>query len=438
MSAEIKRLVNRAKRILRNNWVGNYTKPSSLLYPHQWSWDSAFIAIGYSSYNQGRAQTELRTLFQGQWKNGMIPHIVYTSEAKKGYFPDAGFWDASRSENAPKDVFTSGITQPPVHSTAVRCLYDRAEDKLEAKRFLEEIYPKLLASHRFFYHERDPQSEGLIYIRHPWESGVDNSPTWDIPLKRIRLDDATTFEREDLKKGIPRDQRPRDWDYNRYIYLVELFKEHNYSEAEILDECPFLVQDTLVNSILVKANQDLLKICEILDQDTFEVKEWEEKTRKAINKKLWHKGHRFYDDHDLSTDKMIEVDTASGFCPLYAGAASKSQAQSLLDYLDSASFCSMHQQKCYSIPNYNMEGEHFEPSNYWRGPIWININWMLYNGLRRYGFTAKADSVKEDIIELIRRFGFYEYYDPLKGVGYGSKDFSWTAALFLDLIYEEI
>jgi hypothetical protein len=163
MSDEIERLVNRAKRILRNNWVGNYTKPSSLLYPHQWSWDSAFIAIGYSSYDQRRAETELRTLFQGQWKNGMIPHIVYTSEAKKGYFPDAGFWDVSRSENAPKDVFTSGITQPPVHSTAVRCLYDRDEDKLEAKRFLEEIYPKLLASHRFFYHERDPQSEGYIH-----------------------------------------------------------------------------------------------------------------------------------------------------------------------------------------------------------------------------------------------------------------------------------
>ncbi|MFQ5815068.1 MAG: hypothetical protein ACE5G7_01055, partial [Candidatus Hydrothermarchaeaceae archaeon] len=80
--------------------------------------------------------------------------------------------------------------------------------------------------------------------------------------------------------------------------------------------------------------------------------------------------------------------------------------------------------------------EYFESANYWRGPIWININWMLYQGLRRYGFGDKAESVRGDIIELVRRFGFYEYFDPIKGMGYGSKDFSWTAALFLDCVYE--
>ncbi len=41
-----------------------------------------------------------------------------------------------------------------------------------------------------------------------------------------------------------------------------------------------------------------------------------------------------------------------------------------------------------------------------------------------------------DIIELVTKYGFREYFDPYKGVGYGTDSFSWTAALFIDAIYE--
>ena len=44
--------------------------------------------------------------------------------------------------------------------------------------------------------------------------------------------------------------------------------------------------------------------------------------------------------------------------------------------------------------------------------------------------------MKRDMIQLPIRFGFHEYYDSQTGKGYGSSNFSWTSALFLDLIYE--
>jgi len=433
----MKEFIKGARAVLENNWMGGYTRPSALLYPHQWSWDSAFIAIGYSTFDQQKAQTELRSLFRGQWKNGMIPHIVYAQNSQDAYFPDALFWNVVSSEQAPRGVQTSGITQPPVHATAVFTIYKRATDRKSAHEFLREMYPKLLASHRFFHTIRDPLGEGLAYIRHPWASGLDNSPTWDEPLQRIELGDTPDFERKDLNGGVPREQRPKDWDYNRYIYLVELFKDADYDEFELFKTCPFLLQDTLVNSILVKADSDLAVIAEILGEDPSEILGWEKKTKKAINKKLWHKGHGFYDAYDLRADEMIEVDTASGFAPLYGGIPTRSQARKLYNYLDSNSFCSMHEKKCFSIPNYNMEGIYFDPVNYWRGPVWINMNWMLMQGLRRYGYMDKAESVKSDIIELVRRHGFYEYYDPIKGRGYGSSDFSWTAALFLDTVFDD-
>ncbi|MFQ5456307.1 MAG: hypothetical protein ACE5EA_08915 [Nitrospirota bacterium] len=41
---------------------------------------------------------------------------------------------------------------------------------------------------------------------------------------------------------------------------------------------------------------------------------------------------------------------------------------------------------------------HVDTKNYWRGPVWINLNWMLYHGLKRYGFLEKAMAVRQDIL----------------------------------------
>ena len=45
--------------------------------------------------------------------------------------------------------------------------------------------------------------------------------------------------------------------------------------------------------------------------------------------------------------------------------------------------------------------------------------------------------MRETIISLCRDQGFYEYYDPTTGFGHGSDLFSWTAALLLDVVFED-
>ncbi|MBD0358722.1 MAG: glycoside hydrolase, partial [Rubrobacter sp.] len=35
-----------AAGVLRRNSLESWTRPAPALYPHQWSWDSAFIALG--------------------------------------------------------------------------------------------------------------------------------------------------------------------------------------------------------------------------------------------------------------------------------------------------------------------------------------------------------------------------------------------------------
>ena len=438
ITKQFQKQLEKAKETLERNWLGRHTKPAPELYSHQWNWDSGFISIGYTRYLQERAQEEILSLFEAQWKNGMMPQIVFNSAALGSYFPEPDFWQAERSGQVPEGKLTSGITMPPVHATTCRFVYERAEDKKGAERFLREIYPKLKRSHEYLYTNRDPGEEGLVYIRHPWESGVDNSPIWDRPIKKIKVNRSSLpdYKRMDLDKGIPQEQRPSDEEYDRYVFLVDLFRRHRYDDSAIDSECPFKVQDILFNSILSRANKDLIFIARTIGENSTEIEGWAKKTTKAIREKLWHEEHGIFDDYDLYNDEEIEVETASGFMPLYSGDATDEQARGLYKYLESASFCAMHQGNCFSIPSFNMKYEGFDPVNYWRGPIWININWMLYQGLKQYGFGKKAMSVMMDILELVKLYGFREYFDPYKGVGYGTDHFSWTAALFIDTLCE--
>lgn len=105
--------------MLDANRSGTYTRPSQALYPHQWSWDSAFIAVGRSWFDAEGARLELETLFDAQWRTGMVPSIVFDPAAPAdAYFPGSDVWQSERSPAAPRGRPTSGVTQPPIHARA--------------------------------------------------------------------------------------------------------------------------------------------------------------------------------------------------------------------------------------------------------------------------------------------------------------------------------
>jgi len=151
-----------AAGVLKRNGVKSWTKPAPSLYPHQWSWDSAFIALGLAHVDNRRATDKLKALFSAQWKTGKVPHIVFDPEAPpRSYFPDAERWNSNGlSEHAPTGPRTSGLCQPPVHALAVRRIWETAQGKDErrlenARRFLRENYPRLLSWHRYLATARD-------------------------------------------------------------------------------------------------------------------------------------------------------------------------------------------------------------------------------------------------------------------------------------------
>jgi mannosylglycerate hydrolase len=334
-------LIRQAKEVLDFNWTGRYTKPgpgqytksgpdqytrpSPSLYPHQWSWDSAFIAIGYAHYAQDRAMQELRHLFESQWENGLLPQIVYDPHFSM-YFPGIDFWCVGGNSHYPCDRKTSGVVQPPVHATAVLRIYQHAKDLVGARDFLEYAYPHLKAWHEYLYRERDPEGEGLVYIRHPWESGMDNSPLWDGIMQRLRLrrDQIPSYRRADTQSVAPQD-RPDGSTYDRFAWLVQLFAKHDYDEAKIRRVSPFLVQDVLFNAVLYQADHDLAEIARILGEDPFTFEERADKSGRAIDQKLWNEEHGTYLDFDLVADRQIYAYTASNFVPCLGASRTRTE-----------------------------------------------------------------------------------------------------------------
>ena len=169
-------LALRAEEVLRRNDMGGWTRAAPRLYPHQWSWDTGFISVGLAHLDTDRAARELLTLFEHQWSNGKVPHIVFNPEAPpESYFPGAEHWASAGvfRDAPPAPPYTSALCQPPTHAIGALRVWEvaRGEDgEAPARSSLREIYPKLLRWHRYLMTYRDPEGSGLVTIYHPWEA----------------------------------------------------------------------------------------------------------------------------------------------------------------------------------------------------------------------------------------------------------------------------
>src|SRR3712207_2523889 len=259
-----------AERVLHRNDMGGWTRAAPDLYPHQWSWDTGFIAVGLAHLDTGRAARELSGLFEHQWTNGKAPPIVFNPRAPPdSYFPGAEHWSsAGASPDAPPaPPYTSALCQPPTDAIGALRVWGLARERGEADAaagFLRELYPRLFAWHRYLATARDPEGSGLVTIYHPWESGTDNSPRFGAALDAIHVGEMPPYTRYDLQHVADPSHRPTDEEYDRYLWLLEMLKRERYDEAEIYGSHPFLVKDVLFSAILVAANEALLEIARVV------------------------------------------------------------------------------------------------------------------------------------------------------------------------------
>jgi hypothetical protein len=414
-------MIDQAKAVMRKNDRGTYTVPTHGLYPFQWNWDSALSALGFAHFDEARAWTEIETLFAHQWDDGMVPHIIF-HQHDDGYFPGPDVWGTGRP------VPTSGITQPPVAGFAARRMFDRAQDKVLAAEKARALLLRIHAWHQWFYANRDPQGTGLVAIIHPWESGRDNSVDWDAAFERVPTEGVQPFTRRDTSHANPA-HRPTDEQYKRYIWLVQKFRSLGWDNSKLHDASPFQIVDPGFNAILIRSCADLSILADSLGEAEIaaQSRAMAEKGIAAMES-LWSDAHGQYLCHDRVIGALVDSPSIGGILAAFAPIP-KSRAKAISDRIDVLA------QSCnYLVPSHDPKAPEFDALRYWRGPIWLIVNYMISDGLVVAGQTAMADRINADCLRLIEKSGFAEYYGPINAEPCGGDAFTWTAAMVIEIL----
>jgi len=297
--------------------------------------------------------------------------------------------------------FRSEITQPPVLALGVKLVNEKAPDI----KWIGQVYPQLKAYLEWDMAHRDTDGGGLLewFIEadancRSGESGMDNSPRFDAATQL----DAT--------------------DFNAFMA----------QECEIMAE--FAGQLGL----------------------TQEREYWRhhlERINRLINERLWNSKLGFYCDYDVTRQMISPVMASSGFLPLICGAPSAIQAAHLATHLENpATF-----KTDFPVPSIAVSSGDCYSKDMWRGPVWININWLIARGLRRYGYDAQAaallDRTMAEIEKNYLRYGtMFEFYDDrgectppellrkAKNIPdsfhQAFHDYGWTATLYIDMVFD--
>jgi len=430
-----------AARVLRANDRGRMTVAAPSLYPHQWSWDAAFVAIGLARLSVSRACTELDHLLEGQWRTGMIPHIVYDDHAG-GYFPDPARWGcAELSPDAPGGgggPATSGITQPPVHAIAAARIVEvatTAGDRAVALEFVRRRWPALLAWHRWLAGPRRSPTTGLVRIVHGWESGMDNSPRFDGPYSRVAVGPTLPpYRRADVGKVADAGERPSDRDYDRYLWLIEELRAARYDDRRVVESSSFLVGDVLVSAITAAADESLATLGEAIGAPRHEIDELRSTAAwlAAAVAASVDPATGLATDVDERAGVALPSATLAGFAPLLSGGLDADTERRLVSVFAGTDWCGHPDLVVPAPPSTSPASPAFEARRYWRGPIWPVTVWLLGWALEHRGYRAAADIQRHAGLRLVGDGSFAEYYDPFTGEALGSAHQSWTAAVVLD------
>ncbi|MEJ2682189.1 MAG: hypothetical protein P8176_11690 [Gammaproteobacteria bacterium] len=495
-------------QVIRNINGEDYTgtMPSREYYVHQWFWDSATHAIALAETQPERALDELASLSMGQWRNGFMGHINFFPDTQeKIYFPGAQFWKTE--QHTPTGTHTSSITQPPIFNMAVpkvlnavlKDMPTQAEQRTNQQQKIMERASKVLDSAlaftQFLATARDPEDSGLITIVHPWESGLDNAPSWDEPLKHSVFDEhnipqhvktAVDQGRRDVVKKTTSptessstpgtgttntnsntSERPLQKQYYDYMTLVDQYNQLGSDQNQIPKVAPFRVKDVLFTSIFSKGCAELGKFyrsdtAQRLSLANERHAEWLDDKAQASQRALsntWDDDMARYLNLDLNADshegdvtqpmsglgKPIRTDTISGFAPLLAGLGKNEQRTArLLNALDDP----MKYKLNFSVPTTAKDNPAFDIKRYWRGSVWPITNFLTIRGLESVQqqhqetnppLAQQATRIKQrllnDLNQLVDTVGFQEYYIPTAPLEQQRKigfgAFSWTAAIFM-------
>ncbi len=243
------------------------------------------------------------------------------------------------------------------------------------KDFLDEIYEPVVRWNQWWLDRNDSDHDGVVEYNHPYSSGLDDSPLWD--------------------EGVPVESP----DINTYLIL----------QAEALGRIAAVLG---------------------LEQDSAM---WSRQADTLLEKSIAH----FWDEKAgvfwaLRDHQRVPVLTPFNLYPLLTGRLEKGMADRLVAHLLAPDEFWAN----YPIPTVARNDPKYDPERMWRGPSWMNINYLFIEGLVRSGYADLAQLLRDKTLDLMMRHNdIYEYYNPETSVPPASAAsvFGWSSAVFVDL-----
>jgi glycogen debranching enzyme len=146
----------------------------------------------------------------------------------------------------------------------------------------------------------------------------------------------------------------------------------------------------------------------------------------AALENLWSEDHGQYLCRDRTTGDLIDSASIGGLLAAFAPIPGP-RAAALARRIEGLG-------TRFLVPSHPPADPRFDARRYWRGPVWLVVNYMIADGLRAAGEARTADAITASSLSLIRESGFAEYYDPTDGHPCGGGRFTWTAAMVLEFL----
>lgn len=396
-----------ANEVIGERWGKRYHfyRPSLTKYSaSQWLWDSGWHMVVWSHRQPQNAIAELRSLLQFQQANGFITQIIFWKSSRCLQIISKRFLRYSRKEYTP-------LTQIPMLAYSIRALWNATQER----ELLKEFVPKIVR-YLEWWESRDHDKDGLVSIIHPWESGIDASPTYD-PVFNL--------------------YNPKWYQvYSHFFNLCRIYRRFEWDERAILKGEWFNVEDVGLCSVYADGWGVLASLAQEFDSDLAARCQRRHKMyQDAIIHKCWdeERGQFISYFHQDGQEKALFTETVQTLLPILLDDLPEDIQLRLVSKIADPEKFGLP----YPIPSVARSEVTFNPNKsrlLWRGPMWPSATWLVMEGLLKHGFKNQAKAILDSWVEMCLKQGIYEYYNPINGQGLGQKCLG-MSTIIVDMLY---
>jgi glycogen debranching enzyme len=349
--------------------------PSKIGYVGLWQWDAYFIAIGLRHGDPALAREQLDLAFRFPTAAGQLPDVVHEEGvlASSDDLPQA---DRDRLRRAGSQIADPNapvpLTKPPLSAWALRRVLEAEPLTDETRAWARAQLETVRRSQEWWFDASDLDHDGMPEYGHPYSSGLDDSPIFDGPLPTTAPDLGAYLVRQDLELA-------------------------RFGEQFGFDPAPHLA----------RAERTTAKLMELWDADS--------RTFRA-----------------RAAGEPVLSDAITGLMPLLTGRLPAEVVDALVAALDDPDRYATP----WGLPTVAAGDPDFSATRMWRGPVWVNTNALVAEGLAASGHPDRARALVEQTVALVQHAGGpHEYFNPLTGekAPTATTAFGWSAALFVDL-----